>query len=340
MGALSSWVKIELQELFITAIILAVVGAAFIASNGVAQTLSGSSSYQALAMNYLDSSISDMSDFSIALAQANLYVSKASQFSYSASIGGFFIVPFTSSAPRSGLAPLNIAMMNAIDALNNAVLVQVVIKIMFVFFQAIVPAWLFPLGILLRLIPPTRRIGSTLIAFSIGLFMIFPFSIVLAGQAYDILRPGFHTTIDGHFGIKDIQHPPLAYLMCSEWMQFYTVLGEPGWIFILCAWMLLIPIVGSGMYAVCATIINIVYKLSIPLFQIGFTPLMNGYANSLPVDQTFNALYSVALPGVVERVVTTLVLSLVIAIITISITRSISSALGGEAQFYGLSKII
>lgn len=337
---MASWVKIELQELFITAIILALVGAAFVASNGVAQTLSGSSSYQALAMNYLDSSIADMTDYSLALAKANLLVSKASQFSFSASYGGFFIVPFWSSAPRSGLAPLNISLMSGIDALNNAILVQVVLKIMLVFFQAVVPVWLFPLGILLRLLPPTRRVGSTLIAFSIGLFMIFPFSVVIAGEAYNILKPGFHTTIDGQFGIKDIDKPPLASLLCSEWMQFYTILGEPGWIFILCAWMLLIPFVGAAMYSVCATIINIVYKLSIPLFQVAFTPIMNSYANSLPITETFDALYSVALPGVVERVMTALVLSLVVAIITVSITRSISTALGGESQFYGLSKII
>ncbi|HQT44952.1 MAG TPA: hypothetical protein PLO51_03165, partial [Candidatus Micrarchaeota archaeon] len=108
----------------------------------------------------------------------------------------------------------------------------------------------------------------------------------------------------------------------------------------ICDWMLGIPAVGPGLYGLCSTIINIVYKISIPLFQIAFAPVLINYAKGLSPEDTFNSLYNVALPGTIERVVTTLVLSLVVAIITISLTRSISTSLGGESQFYGLSKII
>ncbi|HQT44835.1 MAG TPA: hypothetical protein PLO51_02565, partial [Candidatus Micrarchaeota archaeon] len=253
---MASWVKIEMQELFTTVIILAVIGGAFLAANSVAQTISGTSSYVTASTAYLDASIGDMSDYTMALAKANLLVSKASQFSFSSTYGGFFVVPFWSGAPRAGLTPLNIAITNAIDALNNAILVQVALKIMLVFFQAVTPVWLFPLGILLRLLPPTRRAGSTVIAISIGLFMIYPFAILLAGEMYKVLAPGFHGTVDNNvypFGIKDIGKPLGADVICSEWMQFYTILGEPGWIFILCFWMNAIPIVGSALYAVCAT---------------------------------------------------------------------------------------
>ncbi|MBM3228974.1 hypothetical protein FJZ26_00955 [Candidatus Parvarchaeota archaeon] len=341
MGMLENWVKLELQELVSTFVLLVIIGGAFVVSNPVATALTGSPDIQSAATLYLNRSISDMSSYALALTHANFLISRASGFSYSASFGGFFIVPFWSGAPRAGLSPLNIAISNAIDSLSNAILVQVAQKTFLVFFIQTVPTMIFPLGIILRLIPPTRRTGSTIIAISIGMFMIYPFALTMSGEIYKIMASGLKQpgSYVNPFGIEDIGRVWGTQLLCSESIQLYTILGEEGWILILCAWMLSNPFTAPA-YPVCRTIVTIIYQLSIPVFQIAFTPWLVSYVKELDVGKTYDSLYNIALPGVVERIVLSLVLTLFTAIITISLTRSVAVALGGESQFYGLSKII
>jgi len=342
MGVLENWVKIELQELFTTAIILVLIGASFEAAVPVATALTGNPNYQSAAISYLDSSIIDMSNFFMSLTKANYLISKAAGFSYSGSLSGYIATPFISEAPKAGLSPLIIALSGALDNLGNTILLMDAQKMLLIFFLKTIPAWFFPLGVLLRLVPNTRKIGAAILSLSIGGFLIFPWALIIDGEIYKVLQPGFQGTVPGSphivdpesaFGIQDIGEPPGIGVLCNKAMPAYTIIGEYLWSVMLCSW--LGPAAGA-----CSAIVHIIYYTSVAGFQISFTSSLQNYASSFNTQAATSQLYGMALPGVTQRVVVAIALTLFSAIMTIILTRNISIALGGEGQLYGLSKII
>lgn len=331
-----------MQEFFSTAMLIALLGGVFVVSNPVASFFTGSTTYTGAAQAYLDSSIGDMRSFFMSLTQANYLVMKGVGFSYTGSLSGYYFAAFMSRAPKSGAVPLTIALTGAMDNLSNAMMLQVAQKMFLLFFLEVIPRWFLPIGILLRLVPFTRKIGAAVIAISIGCFIVYPWALVLSGEVYDVLRTGFHGTDPDHpgvvdpnkaFGVQDIGAPPGRSVLCQKAMPLLTIIGELLWSIIDCGW-------SGPAYPVCSAGIHIWYYITVGGFQAIFTPFLMEYGSKFDVTDAANKLYTNALPGVSERIITTVALTLFSAIMTITITKSINLALGGEGQLYGLSKLI
>jgi len=338
-----AWVKTEFREILITLLIMTLVLSAIATGNIMTKTLTGEDTYIDAGAKYLDEERDDMIALHGILTHDVFVLTKITGFQYDISFGIGPISTFESKAPKAGLNALNTAVYGALDSLSQSIMIVSVEK-MFLFFFDSFFRYLFPLAIVLRALPMTRKLGGAMIAIAVGTYIAFPTSVILAGDIYKEAKdttaivPPSETYLGDMVGI-----PPGMSIICNAFMPIFTDIGENGWDLIICtpiciaskAQPELIPICH-----ICHPLVKIMYVVVHAGFSVSFAPKLKAYANKGDLNIIYPVFSDKALPAVSQRFTLTLLLMLFIVIVTIGCTKSVSEAIGGEGQLYGLSRIV
>jgi len=353
---LEAWVKIELNELA-AGMIIAVFCIALVATaDGAARFLSGSD-----AANIVDSARSDFlmgklyadgQTIYLKLVSAYFELAKVTSYSYSAGLTYGMVSAGYSSSPAAGLSPLQSELGQGIDAVSNFMLLAASQSAFLLFFgnAAVI---MLPLGIFLRSFSLTRKLGALVLAAVIATSVIYPASVLLAGEIYGGFRSGLQDTAQ-KIHVTEAPDPPLVGVVCSDIMKVFVssplplVGGELGWFLSFCLTIGWIPglqfFCSQGWYVILETVFFTVNSL----FPIITYPLVlgmvvafessNGWPSAL--SGYYAPLYNFGMPAVAEYSVLSLVSFLIPVIITVSLLKNLTIMFGGEPQLYGLSKLV
>lgn len=357
---LMAWTKTEFRELIAGVILVALIFGAFISSQEMTKALTGEDDYITASEEVIEDMLSnDVHGFDTAYKNI---IKAATKIRIGASYSPWITIPvwlfslMYSTSPLSGISIMLIALGNATQGLTNVIYLYEGILLLIKFFHATVPTILFPLAFAVRLIPFTRRLGNTLIALCIGAVVLLPLSVIVIGEMNNIIDyPDVRIS-----NIDRLDPDTFAMDFTSAFcgfksMRFILSLSEYGFAAITCFPLLLIPIVGPGLYSACFTLVSeIVYpllmlvikvlQLVLTLLWVGWAEISIGVAGGFGSDVFWPQKVFKILLGFLENVNNVVLIGyidlVVIAIITISGTRSVSTALGGEWYLAGVERLI
>jgi len=364
---LEAWVKIELGELVKSMVIAAFCIALLASVNGAAAFLSGEDSNSQTTVagsagSFMRVLYNDGQTLYLKLALIYFNVAKVASFSYSAglSLGGYASVSYSSS-PAAGLSPLLGEIGQAMDTVGNFMLLASA-QAAFLRFFTTASTVMLPVGIFLRSFSFTRKVGGTLLAATIAAAVIYPSSILLSREVYltfaDEMKGGNNFA---DVKVPNAKNPPSADVVCNPDVQKFVrspiplVGGETGWWITVCIPVCLIVAAAStvGFAAAfatcfmetCKNVINIVFMILKALFPVllwlsVFMPFENHLSPTQLIKEFYEPLQQFVLPAVVKFSVLSLVTFIIPIIITLSLLRNLATAFGGEAQLYGLSKLV
>jgi len=362
---LEAWVRIELGELAKSMVIAVFCVALIATTNAAAQFLSGESGATdviSAAEAFMATLYSDGHALYTKLAIAYFNVAKVASYSYTAgtSLGGYATISYSSS-PGSGMSPLVAEVGSALDSVANYMLLAAA-QASFLRFFGTAALVMLPVGIFLRSFSFTRKLGATLLAATIASAVIYPSSVLLSQQAYNTFAPEMKGLGPGGTGtpfenvrVRDAENPPASSVVCNTFMQYFVqspfpfLGGEIGWWVVvgtpICTAMAIISgdFIGcmSWMYQLISTIFMLIKAIfPIILFAAVFVTMENGTKPDTLLDDFYVPLRDYVLPAVAKFSVLSLVTFLIPIIITLSLLRNLAAAFGGEAQLYGLSKLV
>jgi hypothetical protein len=341
MPPVISWVKIELRELIVSLILFVIVFSLFSASTAFVTTLTGETNYQAAAKV----TINDMTARAIdAYNQAlKAYHAIWLNVGYNSNLAvGFYVMVTTAGAPHSGYAPYLQFLGQATAALTNMIFLYGAMNAFLDFFIAIGPKMLW-LAFAFRIVPFTRSLGTTLIALTIGAYILFPMSLVLVDNFHknviDVPNPKLSPAV---FSELEFTFPPGADFICGDFFTriLFGLFGEIGFSLPICI-AVAIATLGVGFQPCWEAMTRIVYPLitnvAIPLTWGTILAVANFTTPS--VEKIYDD-FKEFLADVNGLVVVSYVDLIIVAIITVVGTRSISVALGGEYLLPGIQKMV
>jgi hypothetical protein len=347
LPGLDAWVKVELQELILSIVLVVLIAAAASGSAFFVGVLSG----RALAPSY--SSLSSEANVALTNMTSDLEatyrhstrvlynLNKVVGFSYSVSLSVFAVSGTYSWAPRSGLGPLAGAMINGMNSISNTLLLMEAQRIFLQLLAVVIPGFVLPAAVVLRTLPQTRKMGSTLIAVSIAGWLVYPAAVLFTSEIYNQIK----VSAGGNFpnlgwDVRDIGSPPAQGLLCSKYVTVFAIVGEEGWSHIICD-PLLATVILAPAYPACVVIVKYTYMAIVAGLPFYFGHVLNAYMQEgISTAEFFDPIFKVALPEITKLIVLDISLSIASMAITLSALRSIAGALGGEVQLYGLTKII
>ncbi|MDD2655831.1 MAG: hypothetical protein PHQ80_04150 [Candidatus ainarchaeum sp.] len=182
----TSWAKLELYEVLVTAIILiGLAGATDLACNARASWLFPSTSVPG-DYNIYQGSVFYLEEFSdkIMLITTSLYAFYSWMDPItSMTLTGKPLGIGTAIQPTSGIAAtVKPGMTNAFNMLIVGYITNKAQMFLVDFFSFGFLKYYLPLGILMRCFTPTRRIGGTIIALALGFLFVYPFLIIMEGE--------------------------------------------------------------------------------------------------------------------------------------------------------------
>jgi hypothetical protein len=356
---LEAWAKIELAELM-ASITIAVLCVAMIASvDTAAQFIVGEPTGNVgdiVRADFLhDEVFNDGKKAYMALAKAYFHTAKVASYAYTAGVSIAILSFSYSEAPASGLSALVADMGQGLDSIASFMMLAAAQAAFLKFFTA-AAAVLLPVAIFLRSFTLTRKVGGMLLAAVIAASVVYPASFLLSREIYDDYRADV-TNLAGKLAtdFPETPNPPTTDIICNPFMQIFVqsplgiigIGGETGWFITICIPLCAIALVGApACLATCREVINILFyiiKAVFPIFVYFYSILP--YAQNLQnvgatVDKYYDPTYSIALPMVAKYSVLSLIVFLIPVIITLSTFRGLAATFGGEAQLYGLSKLV
>jgi hypothetical protein len=246
---------------------------------------------------------------------------------------------------------------SATQGVSNVIFLYEGLILLIKFFASTVPVILLPIAFILRLLPPTRKTGNTIIALSLAAIVVLPLSVIIVGEMNKAIeRP--KVTVEN---MDKLNSKAWAMLTAGIFCQFKPMramwgMNEYAFAALVCLPLLAIFPLGPSLFAACfSTISQLVYPLVTEIIKLvqlvlllqwlswaevavgqygGFDPAGKGWpAQSFPVLMDF-------LANVNNAVLVGYINTLVITIITISGARSISTALGGDWYLAGVERLI
>ncbi len=198
-AALTAYVKSELYEVFVTAVLIPLiflsVGAmgnlrmgTFVPTNLIPDGSTASTSIYDATMNYFIQVDNDMSGWLQMNYVLNIYVDQmASVTPYSRPLGVGLV-----ASPLAGLAsPIKQLLYNMSVALALAFIINHAQLVVYLFSIEAFFSFYLPLGIFFRSFTPTRRLGGTLIGVAIAFLFVFPaLSAITYTMFYGKCDPG------------------------------------------------------------------------------------------------------------------------------------------------------
>ncbi|VVB58702.1 Uncharacterised protein [Candidatus Anstonella stagnisolia] len=342
--ALGAWVKIEVQELVVSVIIVVLIVGMTASLNSAVAFATGTDGYYDAAVAYLDG----FRDLGLQLHQKLLHVgylvNLAAGFSYSVSVSAIYAGANFSSAPRSGLGGLVGAVGNAVDSVALTVLFISAQKVFLVFFVAI-SSIIMPMGVVLRTFPFTRKLGALLLSAGVCTAVVYPTALVLSKEIYNVYGTDLQAKVaNADKGVPNLGSPPGSGTLCSPAAQWFASgfgLGDLFWSIVYCvpSCALSGPL-SWACYNACSQGVSLVYSLITSSYGMVMWPVSVGYIGQFNAGDYFTPVNENSLPAATDFSVLALVFSLIPIIITIVLVRNFSNLFGGESQLYGLFKLV
>lgn len=350
-----AWVKTELRELIAGAILIGIIFSTFIVSNSITVALTGESDYMDVSINTLENMISGDKGFDRAYEDVIVAAAKVkagATYSPVMSIPLWVVYLTYRSAPYAGIMPILTSLGKAAQALSSIILLYEGLLLLLKFVAVTVPSIILPLAFCLRLIPFTRKLGNTLIALSLALLVLFPFSIMLVNEINQNVVDYPDAHISGT-NMDKLDADPWAMVMAEPFCASNTMrtifgLGDTGFSLAVCFILLLTPFTAS-LFTPCYNLIKeVVYPLMNTVFSLLHTIVLLWWI--LATETTLDADYGWAsdvfdvtyefLVQVNNLVLLSYLDFILILIIVITGARSISTALGGEWYLAGIQRLI
>ena len=237
----------------------------------------------------------------------------------------------------------------AVQQLTFQILSLKFVQVFLVYISKVAYSFLLPVGLALRVFPLTKRVGSTIIALSLGGLFMLPAGVIVAGELADTLKPdSFDEAIDRDY--KPSRSVTLIFnfmwFFCETPLRLFFQLGE-------LFWAITIPTIacaaaGPGYAACWYAMFQLILYIAYPLATMIFNMLISSWLVPSLTNQSADTIYSAwvseinqyLLPAVSEMTALSIVMVLIIAVIAVSGTKAISSALGGEFVMYGISRLV
>lgn len=282
------------------------------------------------------------------IIQASGKIRSAATYAPYMNIPLWFVSINYASNPLAGIALMLNSLNMGAQALTNVIFLDESIKVLLLFSKAVVPPVLLPLSFVLRMIPFTRKVGSTMIALSIAAVVLFPFAVILTGELNkSITVPSPRIDDLGALDANPWSMVVVEPFCETEAVRMLLGLTDPLFSLVVCIPLLLIPIAGPGLFAACFNLVMyLIYPLIMLIFQVLMSVLVIIWELSLmaggDVDYAM-AVFDQVRPflGEVNGLVLVSYLDMIlIATITIVGARSLSAALGGEAYMAGIQRLI
>ncbi|MDE1798638.1 MAG: hypothetical protein KGH63_04525, partial [Candidatus Micrarchaeota archaeon] len=222
---LRAYVKIELGELILSLILCLVVLAAFDQGPGTLSKVLNIKTSQfgvAEAGSALQASLEAPLQRALdALVQNTFRLTKIISYNYNSQLAVPYISPMYSASPGAGASPLTLQLQTGMDTTSMTLLLVRGVRVGADFLDFAVQLFLLPLALLLRFIPPTRRVGGLLLGISLAVHLVYPAAVgaglELGGQFFPSGAVGV---------IDDPGTPPGRGAICSPVMSAMYGLGE------------------------------------------------------------------------------------------------------------------
>ena len=345
---LEAWYKTELREFVAGVILIVIITGAFVGTTGVTTALTGSGSFVDDSKGILDDWIR-VYDFAFAdIIAAAGHIRAAATYAPYINVPLWYVSISYSTNPLSGIAMMLGSLNLGAQALTNALFLAEALRLLVVFMQVVGPPILLPLSFILRLIPFSRKVGNTMISISLAGMVFLPFSIILV--------EGLNSTIDrpepriNNLDALDMFMPVDIVEPLCEIIPLRVILGltDPLFSLVVCLPLIVIPIVGPGLFSACY---NIVFYVVYPLINVIFQAVMTGLLLAWEAilqgvggvagygETVFNEVHPF-LTEINNYVLVSYIDFILIATITVAGARALSAALGGEWYMAGIQRLI
>ena len=339
MPQLQAWVKTEIRELIIAAILFIAIYGLFSGINPLVYTLTGEEDYYQAAKSVSQDMLFRGTEAYKDVMEANHYLGIISGFYATTSLSLWYAGVTSSGSPYAGFSIFMTPLSMAAQGLTNVVYIYSAISLFLDFFLD-VGIKLLPLAFIFRFIPFTRKAGTTLIALVIGASILFPASVVFVGMFHDTIE--IETPHLSKKALSDFKGDlPTLDTLCKEPILriLFVLLGELVMTLVIC-----LPLAAFGLYEPCEKWMTLlVYPLLVFIYQLCYSLAIGGFIWGLWPESSVSAIHNSLIDFMVQvnnLVVVTYIDVILIGIITYIGTKSISSALGGEYLLPAVQKLI
>lgn len=356
-----AWSKQQVRELLAGFIIVVLIWGAAMGTDTLvgAVFLNGAGGFASAGGQALDEHIEYMEDLYLQVCDAYQAVGMFQGFGYFASLGGFWFYFGAGGSPFFGVSGLLAPLSTAASNLTVQILTFRLIRLFTFYSDGVVPTFLLPIALAMRLVPFLQRAGNTLIAISLGAMFMLPLSLVFVNEFGNAVDWQYDEALDANFkfdkmgadnGLVDFIMNFTEVMCQNSVIRNLLSLGEFVWAAIFAAVMAIPCLAG---YAACfvsyfmlfwlelwpniVTIIQIIIgALVLAAFAIDAATLAGGGGGVAGIDKIATLL----IPAVNEATGFSVVSLMIIALITFTGTKAISTALGGEYVLYGVSRFV
>lgn len=356
---LEAWAKTEIREFVAGLLLIALVIALFVSSNGISIAFTGTNDYVKTSMDIVKGWLSQIDTAYIITIMSATRIRLAATFSPFINIPLWYVSISYSTNPLAGVAIMLTTLTMATQALTNCIFLLEGLKMLVVYLQVIGPVILLPLAFIFRLIPFSRRLGNTLIAISIGGMVFLPFSIIIADALNHTIPDSIypHPTVSMGDFMLNLMPEPISLVtatvgpICEQkFIRLMLSLTDPIFSLVVCLPLFFIYPVGPALFAACYSLVQyVVYPLVTEILQLAMMITLGAWdVITTTMELIPGAGYGTrvfdALTGFLKDT-NNLVLLIyldIILIMTITVTgiRSLSAALGGEWYMAGIQRLI
>lgn len=357
LPALSAYVKTELSEL-VAGVVLALIVYAFVIGSDQLTTILVGKSATDLAITHFHSIIDIYFQTYYGMVRIATQLKAMVSFNTQQVWPAMYISWGYTIGPYGGISPMLTSLTMAIQGIANNILMYESLLLLLSFSKAVVMPVVLPIGLALRLIPFTRQAGMAVIALSISVLVIFPWSIVFVDQVHKVVPYPSPTTgqggdaVGGIIATMGVHFPAIDVLkvLCqNNEVRAFLELNELGNVILFCIPICTLSCIGPQ-FGVCfpacfESCFNIIVFVVYPLVSAGAQIIYNTLGTYLIKVQysqagvIFNAMYRF-MADVNNMVMIGYVDAIIIGLFTVVGARSVSAALGGEWYMLRFQRLV
>lgn len=353
LEGLKAWVRLELGELAVSAILVAIVVSAYNLQTPLIDALSGSQNPAWTIHNGLEKPLEASLE---SLARTMMRLTKVISYNFNYQTSFYLFASTSSSSPSAGAGVLLTEVMGGADTTSMTLLLTRGVRVGWQFLSFAAFFFLMPIGLILRFIPPTRRLAGTLLGISLALNLVFPvaiaWSVGLGSWMVDFQAPMVE--------VENRQMPAVAGAICSETMSGMYTAGEVVAPLMLSIIPCLPALLWPGAFVACvgkpgtpatsdptatglSGLLSTLWAIAQIFFSIAGSLILQ--TSDLAISpgvavEYYNVLMDKILPVVLARNLATLLVMVMAIAPTVVLARNFAQVLGGEGQFYGLAKLV
>ncbi|GEM_PF-5631693 len=345
--AIKTYARLEIDEYVLSAILVILVLGIVAGRDQILLPLSGTQTPDAAVANELGLIQGRLFNATRDLAVNNLRLGMLVGYNYNYQIPLVLPAAYTrGSSPSAGAGPLVSSLITGSDGLWLLALFVRAEYIFYLFLSRFASLeYLLPLGIVLRFVGPTRKIGGMLIGAGLAVYLVFPAAVLFGAALHPSLMPQ---------GAMPMVQPPGSLpqnsVVCSQVIADLAAIGEIVGPTGICSLLPFFPgtpsipaPIGIGMPG-CAYWVSLIWWGIKFFFDVGMALSLPNNAMVISPDALIQSYYRPlvqgALPFALQTAMGAMALVLAHIIPLILIAKSLIEFFASEGQIYGLSKII